>query len=64
MPSTKSIEDVLKDTKIYQILRPKLVMALPSISLQEALDIMHRERSGYIVIADENLQLVGMFTER
>ena len=64
MPATKSIEDVLKETKIYQILRPKLVMALPSISLQEALDLMHTEKSGYIVITDKNSQLVGMFTER
>ena len=64
MAATKSIEEVLKETKIYQILRPKLVMALPALSLQEALDLMHNERSGYIVIADEHSQLVGMFTER
>ena len=64
MTTTKSIEEVLKETRIHQILRPKLVMALPSISLQEALDLMHHERSGYIVVADEHSQLVGMFTER
>ncbi len=64
MPATKSIEDILKETKIHQILRPKLVMALPSVSLQEALDLMHSEKSGYIVIADANSKLVGMFTER
>ena len=64
MPAAKSIEDVLKETKIHQILRPKLVMALPSTRLQEALDLMHTERSGYIVIADEHSKLVGMFTER
>ena len=64
MPATKNIEDILKETKIHQILRPKLVMALPSVSLQEALDLMHNERSGYIVVADEHSKLVGMFTER
>ena len=64
MATAKSIEEVLKETKIYQILRPKLVMALPSLPLQEALDLMHHERSGYIVIADEHSKLVGMFTER
>lgn len=64
MATTKNIEDILKETKIHQILRPKLVMALPSMSLQEALDLMHTERSGYIVIADEHSKLVGMFTER
>jgi len=60
----KTIEDILKDTKIYEILRPKLVMALAGISLQEALDLMHSEKSGYIVIADEHSKLAGMFTER
>ena len=60
----KTIEEILKDTKIHQILRPKLVMALPGLSLQEALDLMHHERSGYIVVADEHSKLVGMFTER
>ena len=64
MPATKNIEDILKETKIHQILRPKLVMGLPSISLQEALDLMHTDKSGYIVIADSHSQLVGMFTER
>ena len=64
MPATKSIEDILKETKIYQILRPKLVMALPAASLQSVLDLMHSEKSGYLVIADEHSKLVGMFTER
>ena len=64
MPATKNIDDILKETKIHQILRPKLVMALPSTSLQAALDLMHSERSGYLVIADEHSKLVGMFTER
>ena len=64
MPATKNIEDILKETKIHQILRPKLVMALPSTPLQTALDLMHNERSGYLVIADEHSKLVGMFTER
>lgn len=64
MPPTKSIEDILKETKIHQILRPKLVMGLPTMKLQEALDLMQSERSGYIVIADRHSKLVGMFTER
>ena len=64
MATTKSIEEVLKETKIHQILRPKLVMALPSTPLKDALDLMRTERSGYIVIADEHSKVVGMFTER
>ena len=63
MPA-KSVEEILKQTLIHQILRPKLVMALPSTTLQDALDTMQREKSGYIVITDEHSKLVGMFTER
>lgn len=62
--ATKTLEEILKETKIYQILRPKLVMALPSVSLKEALDLMHTEKSGYIIIADAHSHAVGMFTER
>ena len=64
MPPTKNIEDVLKETKIHQILRPKLIMALPSVTLQEAVDLMRIEKSGYLILVDEHSKLVGMFTER
>ena len=64
MPPSKNIEDILKETKIYQILRPKCVNSSPDISVQEALDLMHREKSGYIVIRDEHLRVLGLFTER
>lgn len=63
LPS-KNIEEVLKKTQIYQVLRPKLVMGLPSLSVKEALDLMRTEKAGYLVIADEHSKLVGMFTER
>ena len=63
MPA-KTIEEILRDTKIYQILRPKLVTAPPELTLQEALDLMHREKAGYIVVADSHLKVVGLFTER
>ncbi len=64
MPPVKNIEEVLKETKIHQILRPKLIMDLPSVSLQAAVDLMRIERSGYLVLVDEHSKLVGMFTER
>ena len=62
--AVKKIEDLLKETKIYQILRPKLVTALPDLILKDALKLMQRERAGYIVVADGHLKVVGMFTER
>ena len=64
MPPTKNIAEILDETKIHQILRPKLLMSLPSITLQEAVDLMRVEKSGYLVIADEHSKVVGMFTER
>jgi CBS domain-containing protein len=60
----RTIEQVLKETRIHQILRPKLVQAQPGIALKDALELMHREKAGYIVIADEHLRVKGMFTER
>lgn len=60
----KPIDEILKETKIHQILRPKLVMAVPALKLQDALDLMHAEKAGYIVIADSHSKVVGMFTER
>lgn len=60
----KTIEELLKETKIYQILRPKLVTALPETTLEEALALMQSQKAGYIVIADRHLKVVGMFTER
>ena len=63
MPA-KTIEEILKETKIYQILRPKLVTVPPNVPLKDALDLMHREKTGYIVVADAHLKVVGMFTER
>ncbi len=60
----KTIEDILKETRIYEILRPKLVTALPDIRLKDAIALMQREKSGYIVIADQHLKVTGLFTER
>lgn len=60
----KTITQILHETKIYQILRPKLVMATPQTTLKDALDLMRTERAGYLVIADEHSHLQGMFTER
>ena len=57
MPA-KTIEEILKETKIYQILRPKLVTVLPNVPLKDALALMHREKAGYIVVADAHLKVV------
>lgn len=61
---TKTIEDILKDTQIHQILRPKLVMGSPNATLKEVIELMQSEKSGYIVLADESSHFMGLFTER
>lgn len=61
---SKDIQKTLQNTQIYQVLRPKLVMGLPHMTIKEAFDLMRTEKSGYLVIADEHSKLAGMFTER
>lgn len=59
---SKSVEKLLKDKKIYQIINPKLVQAPPDISLKDAVGLMQTQKSGYIVVA-KNKKVVGIFTE-
>lgn len=59
---TKPVEVLLKEKKIYQIVNPKLVQALPDISIEDAVKLMQDNKSGYIVVAKDK-KVVGMFTE-
>lgn len=59
---SKSVEILLKEKKIYQIVNPRLVQAGPEISIKDAVLMMQKNRSGYIVIA-KNKKVVGIFTE-
>lgn len=58
----KSVEALLKEKKIYQIVNPRLVQASPDISVREAVELMQTERSGYVVLAEKK-KVVGIFTE-
>lgn len=58
----KSVEVVLKEKKIYEIINPALVRGASSLSLEEAVGEMKARTAGYIVI-EENEKPVGMFTE-
>ena len=60
--SPKEVENLLEEKKIYQIINPRLVQAPSSLSVKEAIDLMQKQRAGYIVIAD-NKKCVGIFTE-
>jgi len=60
--TSKQVEEILKEKKIYQIINPRLVQASPSISIKSAIELMQQNRSGYVVIAD-NKKVVGLLTE-
>ena len=58
----KSVEELLKEKKIFQIVNPKLVQAPPETSIKAAIELMQKDKSGYIVLA-QNRKAVGLFTE-
>lgn len=59
---TKSVEVLLKEKKIYQIVNPKLVQAPPEMTVEQAVNLMCENKAGYIVVA-KNKKVVGVFTE-
>lgn len=58
----RSVEQLLKEKKIFQVINPKLVQTGPETSVKDAIALMQSKRSGYLVISKEN-KPVGMFTE-
>ncbi|MBI1871571.1 MAG: CBS domain-containing protein [Chlamydiae bacterium] len=58
----RTVEALLKEKKIFEIVNPRLVQATPEISLASAMALMKEKKSGYIVVA-ENKKAVGIFTE-
>ena len=58
----KPVEQLLKEKKIYQIVNPRLVQAPPDIFVKDAVTLMQKTGSGYVVIA-KNKKVVGIFTE-
>ncbi len=60
--NTKSVDSFLSEKKIFQIVNPRLVQAPPTLTVQQALNLMQEQRAGYIVIAEKG-KPVGIFTE-
>lgn len=60
--AVKPVEVLLKEKKIYEIVNPKLVQAPPTTSIKDAVEIMQKNKSGYIVLS-KNKKAVGLFTE-
>lgn len=61
MPS-KSVEELLREKKISEIVNPRLVQASPDISVSCAIQIMQENKAGYIILS-RNRKTVGIFTE-
>ncbi|MBI4358564.1 MAG: CBS domain-containing protein [Candidatus Omnitrophica bacterium] len=59
---TKSVETLIKSTKIGEITNPKLVQAPPETSVKQGIALMQSSRAGYVVVA-KNRKVVGVFTE-
>lgn len=55
-------EKIFKQTKIFEVINPKLVQATPDTSLKEAVALMQHQKSSYVVIAKDK-KVVGIFTE-
>ncbi len=62
MEKTRNVRELLKEKKICEIINPKLVQGPPEMTLEQAIERMHENRSGYIVIS-KNSKAVGIFTE-
>ena len=62
MPTTKKIEELLREKKIFQIINDRVVPGPPTISLKEAIHQMQFYRSGYIILTQDGI-VVGIFTE-
>ena len=58
----KSVEALLKEKKIFEIVNPRLNQAPPEVSVARAIELMQEKRSGYLVIAQDR-KAVGLFTE-
>ena len=60
--ATKSVDVLLKEKRIDEIVNPKIVQASPEMTVESAVKLMQDQKSGYIVIA-KNKKVVGIFTE-
>lgn len=58
----KTIEEILIEKKISEIVNPKLVQAPPETTIAQAARLMQENKSGYIVVARKK-RVVGLFTE-
>jgi signal-transduction protein with cAMP-binding, CBS, and nucleotidyltransferase domain len=61
--SKKTIEQVLKEKKIHEIVNDKFLQINPQASIKDAVRLMRDKKSGYVVVSKDK-QIIGMFTEK
>ncbi len=59
---SKSVDSLLSEKKIYQIVNPRLVQAPPTFTVNEAVRLMQERKAGSVVIAEKK-KPGGFFTE-
>ncbi len=60
--SSKSVEELLNEKKVFQVPKGDPIFASPDITVQKAIEIMQQEHHGYIVLVN-NKKVIGVFTE-
>ncbi len=58
----KTIEQLLKEKRIDQIIRPRVIHAPQTISIKETVELMREMKSGYVILTD-GTRVAGIFTE-
>ena len=58
----KPVEVLLKEKKIAEVMNPRLLQSPSQTPIKNVVELMQKQKSGYIVIADEK-KVIGIFTE-
>jgi CBS domain-containing protein len=62
MASMSPTDKLLKEKKISEVINTRMIQAPAATPLKDALELMRREKSAYIVVTDDK-KVAGMFTE-
>jgi len=58
----KPVETLLRETKLDQVAKAKLVHCSPDTPLKQAIELMQQNQAGYVVVMEKK-RVTGLFTE-
>ncbi|MDP3979909.1 MAG: CBS domain-containing protein, partial [Chlamydiota bacterium] len=58
----QSLNEYIRERKVYQVVNPICREASPDISIERAVDLMNEYKSSYLVITEKR-KVIGIFTE-